>query len=121
VVALAPQLHAVLQLRDTLGYLRERGNPVPGDALAALARMPVSPLDRRAYALLGAMPNTWDYLRRPWVRYRLHTRSKRWWSTIPGFVRYLEVTLDRSSPQAVPAEIARRLLRWRRDRALGLR
>ena len=60
----AARWHVVPHLTDTLGYLRNRWRvDVPASVFAQLASAEVSRLDRRAYAVLGRMPGTADYLR----------------------------------------------------------
>ena len=115
--ALAARWHVVPHLTDTLGYLRSRwGVEVPASVLAQLAGTEVSLLDRRAYAVLGRPPSTADYLARPWHRYRLRSRERNAIAALPGFVRYLQVTLGQPRARRLPLEILARFRRWRRDR-----
>jgi hypothetical protein len=122
VAMLAERWHVQLHLRDTLGYLADRwAAPVPARVLQELEAAPGSSIDRRAFRMLGKVPGTLAYLARPWLRYRLRTRELRTLAALPGFVRYLEITLGRDSAHKLPKEIAERFLRWRADRARGLR
>lgn len=117
VANLAQRWHVVLHMRDTLGYLAQRwGAQVPQQLLTELERAPVGRIDRRAYALLGRMPGSLAYLRRPWLRYRLRTRDRSGLSALPGFAAYLKITLGRTQSRALPAEVFRRYRRWRADR-----
>jgi hypothetical protein len=67
------------------------------------------------------MPGTADYLARPWYRYRVRNRHKSAMAALPGFLRYLQVTLGRPRATDLPLEIVTRIRRWRHDRALGRR
>lgn len=117
VVLAARAWHATLQLADTLAYLRTRWRvEVPAATLGALRSVPVDRIDRRAYRGLASEPRTGAYLLRPWWRYRLRSRAVPAWRALPGFVRYLEITLGRPHWRALPAEILRRLLRYRKRR-----
>jgi hypothetical protein len=114
--------HVVPHLTDTLGYLRDRWRvAVPAAVFAGLARADVSAADRRAYAVLGRMPGAADYLARPWHRYRLRSRDRSAIAALPGFVRYLQVTLGQPRTRDLPREILARFSRWRRDRKAGRR
>jgi hypothetical protein len=120
--ALAARWHVALHVTDTLGYLRERWRvDVPAALFAGLASVDVSTVDRRAYAALGHMPGTVDYLARPWHRYRLRTRETSAVAALPGFVRYLQITLGQPRARDLPAEILARYSRWRRNRKVGRR
>jgi hypothetical protein len=122
VAAQAVAWHVVPHLTETLRYLRDRWRvDVPGIVFAQLASIPVPAVDRRAYAVLGRMPGTADYLARPWHRYRVRSREKGAMSALPGFVRYLQITLGRARVRDLPSEILMRFRRWRRDRANGRR
>jgi hypothetical protein len=122
VVAAAQAWRVTLQLADTLGYLAERWHvAVPAATLAALRATPVARLDRRSYESASTMPGVADYLMRPWRRYRLRARHLPAWRTLPGFLRYLEITMGQPDWRALPGEIVVRLRRFRRDRRLGLR
>jgi hypothetical protein len=115
--ALAARWHLVPHLTDTLGYLRDRWRvDVPTPVFARMAGTEVSSVDRRAYAILGRMPGTADYLARPWHRYRLRSRDRNAVAALPGFVRYLQITLGQPRARDLPAEILARFRRWRRDR-----
>jgi hypothetical protein len=114
--------HVIPHLRDTLGYLAQRWSvTVPGASLRHLDRCAVGAIDRTAYRVLATLPGPLSYLRRPWVRYRLRTRDRIWLRALPGFVRYLQVTLGRERWGTLPGEIVRRYGRWRVDRARGIR
>lgn len=120
VTAQAARWNVVPHLAETLGYLRERwAVEVPATVFNEFATTCVTAVDRRAYALLGRMPSTTDYLARPWHRYRVRTRGKGALAALPGFVRYLQITLGRPHVRDLPAEILARLRRWRRNRAFG--
>jgi hypothetical protein len=67
------------------------------------------------------MPGAADYLARPWHRYRLRSRDKNAIAALPGFVRYLQVTLGQPRARDLPGEILARFSRWRRDRKAGRR
>ena len=122
VVAQAARWHVVPYLTDTLRYLRDRWRvELPATVLAQLANVSVPAVDRRAYVALGRMPGTADYLARPWHRYRLRSREKTALAALPGFVRYLKVTLGRSRVRDLPMEIVARFRQWQRDRAVGRR
>jgi hypothetical protein len=122
VCALAGRWHVVPHVTDTLGYLRDRWHvDVPASVFARLASADVSTVDRRAYAALGRMPGTAGYLARPWHRYRLRTRKTSAVAALPGFVRYLQVTLGQSRARDLPGEILARYTRWRRNRKPGRR
>ena len=122
VSAQAVRWHVVPHLDETLHYLRDRwGVDVPATVFAQLAGVRVPAVDRRAYAVLGRMPGTFDYLARPWRRYRVRSRDKGALAALPGFVRYLQITLGRARIRDLPMEILARFGRWRRDRAAGLR
>jgi Uncharacterised nucleotidyltransferase len=122
VVRQSARWNVVPHLHETLSYLHARWHaPVPATVLAELAGLPVSAVDRRAYAVLGRMPGTADYLARPWHRYRLRSRESGALQALPGFVGYLKVTLGRARASELPAEILARFRLWRRDRALGRR
>jgi hypothetical protein len=119
---LAAGWHVVPHLTDTLGYLRDRWRvDVPAPVFAQLASAEVSAAERRAYAVLGRMPGAADYLARPWHRYRLRTRATNAIAALPGFVRYLQVTLGQPRARGIPGEILWRYMRWRRDRRAGRR
>ena len=118
VVMLAERWHVVLHLRDTLNYLARRwGADVPQRSLAALDRLLIDRIDRRAYASLGRMPDHLTYLSRPWLRYRLRTRERSALRALPGFAAYLRITLGHASTRGLPVEVVRRYRRWRSDRA----
>ncbi|HXU52270.1 MAG TPA: nucleotidyltransferase family protein [Casimicrobiaceae bacterium] len=122
VVDAARAWRVTLQLADTLDYLAGRwGIAVPPATLAALRATPVGRIDRQSYAAAATMPGTADYLMRPWRRYRLRARHVPGWRALPGFVRYLEITMGLRDWRELPREIALRLRRFRRDRRLGLR
>jgi len=115
--AQAARWHVVPHLIDTLDYLRDRWRvAVPASVFARLASADVSAVDRRAYAVLGRMPGSADYLARPWHRYRLRSRDRNAIAALPGFVRYLKVTLGQPRARDLPGEILARFRRWRRDR-----
>lgn len=118
----AARWSVVPHLTDTLGYLRDRWSvDVPAVVFDQFASARVSVADRRAYAILGRMPDAFDYLVRPWHRYRLRNRGRGTLASLPGFVRYLEITLGRARVRELPAEIVTRYRSWRQDRALGRR
>lgn len=122
VATMASRWHVAAQLHETLTYLRERwAVPVAASTLAALRDAPSAGVDRAAHALLMRMPGPIDYLRRPWVRYRLRSRDRSALAAMPGFVRYLRVTLGQPRRRGLPLEIAARFASWRRDRAAGVR
>jgi hypothetical protein len=122
VVAQAARWHVVPHLSDTLGYLRDRWRvEVPANVFTQWASMPISGVDRRAYAVLGRMPGTADYLARPWHRYRLRCREQSTLAALPGFVQYLKITLGRPRARELPREILVRFRQWQRDRASGRR
>lgn len=122
VATMAERWHVALHLSDTLDYLARRWSaPVPAATIAALRGARTTRADRRAYALLTRMPSAFDYLRRPWVRYRLRTRHRSAIAAIPGFFAYLRVTLGLPANRALPREIVARFRSWRRDRAAGRR
>jgi hypothetical protein len=119
---LAARWHVVPHLADTLGYLRDRWRvDVPASVFAQLASAKVSAVDRHTYAVLGRMPDAADYLARPWHRYRLRSRETNAIAALPGFVRYLQVTLGQPRASGIPGEILVRYSRWRRDRKAGRR
>jgi len=118
----AARWHVVPHLTDTLGYLRDRWRvDVPAPLFARLANGEVSAVERRAYAVLGRIPGAADYLARPWHRYRLRSRDRNAIAALPGFVRYLQVTLGQPRVRDLPGEILARFIRWRRDRKAGRR
>jgi hypothetical protein len=120
--AQAVRWHVVPHLTDTLGYLRDRWRvDVPAPVIAQLAGAEISAVDRRAYAVLGRMPGAADYLARPWHRYRIRSRDRNAIAGLPGFVRYLQVTLGQPRVRDLPGEILSRFNRWRRDRKAGRR
>jgi hypothetical protein len=122
VVDAARAWRVTLQLADTLGYLAERWTvAVPSTTLAALRASPVSRVDRRSYESGATMPGLADYLMRPWRRYRLRARHVPAWRSLPGFLRYLEITMGQRHWRALPGEIVNRVRRFRRDRRLGVR
>jgi hypothetical protein len=122
VVERAHAWRVTLPLRDTLGYLGDRWKvDIPAATLHALASAPVEPVDRKAYVTLGAMPGLGAYLMRPWRRYRVISRALPAWRALPGFVRYLEVTLGQRPLRRLPLEIIERIGRFRRDRRWGRR
>jgi len=118
----AGRWHVVPHLTDTLGHLRDRWRvDVPTPVFARMASTEVPSVDRRAYSVLGRMPGAADYLARPWHRYRLRSRDKNAIAALPGFVRYLQVTLGQPRARDLPGEILARFDRWRRDRKSGRR
>lgn len=118
----AARWNVVPQLAETLSYLRDRWSvDVPAAVFAHFAKARVTGIDRRAYAVLGRMPDTAAYLARPWHRYRIRTREMGTLAALPGFVRYLKITLGLGSARDLPMEILSRFRRWRRDRAIGRR
>ena len=118
----ARRWHVVPHLAETLRYLRERWHAeVPDALLSQLENAPLNALDRRAYAVLGRMPGTTAYLARPWHRYRLRSRNQGVVAALPGFVRYLKVTLGLTRTRDLPGEIVARVRRWRRDRVFRRR
>lgn len=122
VAMMAQRWHVAMHLSETLDYLARRwAAPIPAATMAALRGVRTTRADRRAYALLTRMPSALDYLRRPWVRYRLRTRHRSAIAAIPGFFAYLRVTLGLSTNRALPREILTRFRSWRRDRAAGRR
>ena len=122
VVSRAQAWRVTLPLHDTLDYLAQRwAVDVPASALRALADTPVHRIDRHAYVVLGRMPTILDYVRRPWQRYRVRTSGVPAWKSLPGFMRYLRVTLGLRRWRQLPHEIVERIVRFRRDRRLGLR
>jgi hypothetical protein len=122
VVSRAQAWRVTLPLHDMLDYLAQRwAVDVPASALRALADTPVRRIDRHAYVVLGRMPNTFDYILRPWERYRLRTSSVPAWKSLPGFMRYLRVTLGLQRWRQLPREIVGRIAHFRRDRRSGLR
>ena len=122
VSAQAVRWHVVPHLVDTLGYLRDRWSvDVPAAVLVQLAGAPVPTVDRRAYTVLGRMPGPADYLARPWRRYRVRCRDTGAIAAIPGFIRYLQITLGRPRARDLPFEILARFRRWRTDRKSGRR
>jgi len=122
IATMASRWHVAAQLHETLAYLRERwGVPVAASTLAALHDAPIAGVDRAAHALLMRMPGPVDYLCRPWIRYRLRSRERGAIAALPGFVRYLQVTLGQPKRRALPLEIAARFASWRRDREAGVR
>ena len=122
VVAQGARCHVVPHLTDILSYLRDRWRiEIPATVFTQLANISVSSVDRRAYAVLGRMPGTADYLARPWHRYRLRCRELSALAALPGFVRYLKITLGRPRARELPGEILARFRLWRRDRAVGRR
>jgi hypothetical protein len=119
---LAQRWHVVPHLADTLAYLSRRwGADIPPALLSELRHRSVERIDRRAYALLGSMPGRLTYLGRPWLRYRLRTRDRSGLGALPGFTRYLQITLGLATRRALVGEIIRRYRRWRADRARGER
>jgi hypothetical protein len=119
---LAQRWHVVPHLADTLAYLARRwGAATPPALLSELQHQSVGRIDRRAYALLGSMPGRLTYLGRPWLRYRLRTRDRSGLAALPGFTRYLQITLGLANRRALVGEIIRRYRRWRADRARGER
>jgi len=122
VVVLARHWHLLPHLRDTLGYLAHRWDaPIPQPVLEQLRGAHIGSIDRRAYGVLGEMPGPLRYLARPWVRYRLRTREVSALRALPGFLRYMRITLGCDSALTLAREVARRYLSWRTDRARGLR
>ena len=122
VAAQAARWNVVPHLVDTLHYLRDRwGVDVPATVFAQLTSVPVTAMDRRAYAVLGRMPGPADYLARPWHRYRLRCRDTSAIAAIPGFIRYLQITLGQPRARDLPLEILARFRRWRKDRKSGRR
>ena len=120
--AQAEHWHVVPHLRDTLSYLARRWSaPVPAALPQQLDCYAVGAIDRTAYRVLGTLPGPLAYLCRPWLRYRLRTRDRTWFRALPGFARYLQITLGRERWSALPGEIVRRYMRWRIDRARGIR
>jgi hypothetical protein len=119
---LAQRWHVVPHLSDTLAYLARRwGAVIPPALLSELKHRSVERIDRRAYALLGSMPGRLTYLGRPWLRYRLRTRDRSGLAALPGFTRYMQITLGLANRRALVGEIIRRYRRWRADRARGER
>ncbi len=122
VAAQAVRWHVVPHLDETLRYLKDRWDvDVPETVFTHFASVQVTAIDRRAYAVLGRMPGTIEYLARPWHRYRVRSRDKGALAALPGFVRYLEITLGRTRTRDLPLEILARFRRWRRDHASGRR
>ena len=86
--------HVTLPVGATLAYLRTRwAAEVPPAVLHGLASTPVPAVDRHAYRALCRKPGLSAYLLRPWRRYRLRSRERATVAALPGFVRYLQVTL----------------------------
>ncbi|MEO6748518.1 MAG: nucleotidyltransferase family protein [Casimicrobiaceae bacterium] len=122
VVSRAQAWRVTLPLHDTLDYLAQRwAVDVPASALRALAETPVHRIDRHAYAVLGRMPTILDYILRPWERYRLRSVGVPAWKSLPGFMRYLRITLGLRGWRQLPREIVDRIAHFRRDRRSGLR
>ena len=122
VVKQAMRWHVVPHLVETLRYLRDRWSAaIPDAVFAQLASAPVSAIDRRAYTVLGRIPDATSYLMRPWHRYRVRTQDVNTLAALPGFIGYLKITLGRAHARDVPMEILARFRRWRRDRAIGRR
>ncbi len=122
VALMAERWHVALHLSEMLDYLAQRWSaPVPAATIAALRQARTTRADRSAYALLTRMPSALDYLRRPWVRYRLRTRRLPAIAALPGFFSYLRITLGLRRNRALPREIVARFRSWRRDRAAGRR
>ena len=122
VVSRARVWRVTLPLHDTLSYLAQRwAVDVPASALRALADTPVHRIDRHAYVVLGRMPTILDYVLRPWERYRVRSCGVPAWKSLPGFMRYLKVTLGLRGARQLPQEIFTRIANFRRDRRLGLR
>ena len=102
----------VLRMRAQLGYLASVfAAPVPADALAALGRAPVSPLER--------FEQRWSIRdrRRPWVLvyWCNHVRSAPGLATATWtFPRYLQAAWRLESLRQVPAAAVARLLRQAR-------
>jgi hypothetical protein len=76
----------------------------------------VAAVARDAYRTLSIRPGLRGYLARPWRRYRVRARNGPALLALPGFVDYLTVTLGRAHARALPAEIARRIGRFQRQR-----
>ncbi|MEO6748047.1 MAG: hypothetical protein ABI294_00485, partial [Casimicrobiaceae bacterium] len=105
------------QMHDALDYLAQRWQvDVPTAALDALAAAPVHPVDRRVHAALAGPPGFSAYLARPWWRYRVISYRVPAWRAVPGFVRYLKLTLGQARVHQLPREILRRIGRFRRAR-----
>jgi len=122
VVSRAQAWRVTLPLHDTLDYLAQRwAVDVPASALRALADTPAHRIDRHAYVVLGRMPTILDYILRPWERYRLRSFGVPAWKSLPGFMRYLRITLGLRGSRQLPREIVDRIVRFRRDRRSGLR
>ena len=122
VVDAARAWRVTLHLADTLGYLAQRWQvDVPATTLAALRDTPVSDVDRRGYESASRMPGIAAYLMRPWRRYRVRTHATPAWRSLPGFVRYLQITMGQRHWHTLPAEIVVRIRRFRSDRRLGSR
>src|SRR6185437_9454996 len=77
----------------------------------------VGRIDGRAYALLGSMPGRLTYLGRPWLRYRLRTRDRLGLAALPGFTRYLQITLGLANRRALARLASRRHREVPRSRA----
>ncbi|MEO8847292.1 MAG: nucleotidyltransferase family protein [Casimicrobiaceae bacterium] len=117
VVERARKWRVTLPLHDTLGYLAQQWQvDVPSAVLEALAATPVHPVDRRVHAALARKPGLGDYLARPWWRYRLISYRLPTWRAVPGFLRYLKLTLGQTRIDQLPREILRRIVRFRRGR-----
>ena len=111
-----------LHLADTLGYLAERWNVgVPAATLATLRAAPVNGVDLRGYESAATMPGIAAYLMRPWRRYRIRARAVPAWRSLPGFIRYLQITMGQRHWHTLPGEIVVRIRRFRSGRRMGSR
>jgi hypothetical protein len=118
-VSQAAERRFTLRLRETLDYLRRVVDaPVPDEALARLARLPVSPLERFEYRLrsrqrrlLGELPVYWcNYLRSTQGLQRMD---------LPRFLRYLRHAWGLESVAQVPRGALLRMTRRLRRRLPG--
>jgi hypothetical protein len=104
----------VLPVREALGFLSEAlGAPVPGSALSALRRSPISALERVDHGLKQRPRGFWEPLGLLACHYLRSTRGLGPWRRTTGLPRYLQGICGAASPGQLPAallgELSRRI------------
>ncbi len=113
-VRVAVANHVTLPAGATLGYLAERGAPVPPAVLADLTAAKTTYAERKAFAVTGRRPNPAKMLRVLWDR---HRRLRKEGGTI-GFVTYVQRHAGLERRSQLPRHVVKQLRygRWRRAR-----
>jgi hypothetical protein len=117
-VAQTQNRHLVLQMTDTLSYLRdEMGAPLPGRVLEKLRETPVSFPEQIDYRINTRPLNLWGVTHLAWIHYR---RSSNWARNtgshrILGLPRYFQATWVVDRAWQIPFQMIRKTLQrfWR--------